>query len=176
MVYFQHQIYVKKKEAALSKKKKVNGSKASLITVSFKLKGSQKGGHRTNVGNKSLPLPSEGQSLNGRVLSIYPAHLLRNGFWEEISAGALLIWGFCFFKSDTWVVPLVLWLVLEINLQRVPSTHSAHFHDLIREFRSHCKGAGLVHCGAAILGDLRTPAKCPIKAFFSMLKAYSDNS
>lgn len=73
------------------KEKKVSRSKASLITVSFKLKGSQKGGHRTNVGNKSLPLLSEGQSLNGRVLGIYPAHLLRNGFGEEISAGALLI-------------------------------------------------------------------------------------
>lgn len=73
------------------KEKKVSGSKASLITVSFKLKGSQKGGHGTNVGNKSLPLLSEGQSLNGRVLGIYPAHLLRNGFGEEISAGALLI-------------------------------------------------------------------------------------
>lgn len=73
------------------KEKKVSGSKASLITVSFKLKGSQKGGHRTNVGNKSLPLLSEGQSLNGRVPGIYPAHLLCNGFGEEISAGALLI-------------------------------------------------------------------------------------
>lgn len=54
--------------------------KASLITVSFKLKGSQKGGQGTNVGNKSLPGLSEGQSLNGRILGVYPAHLLRNGF------------------------------------------------------------------------------------------------
>jgi hypothetical protein len=71
-----------------TKKKKFSGSKASLINVSFKLKGSQKGGHGTNVGNKSLPLLSEGQSLNGS-LCVYPAHLLRNGFGEEISAGAL---------------------------------------------------------------------------------------
>lgn len=75
----------------LKEKKKKVRSKASLITVSFKLKGSQKGGHGSNVGNKSLPLLSEGQSLNGRVLGIYPAHLLRNGSGEEISARALLI-------------------------------------------------------------------------------------
>lgn len=92
------------------KRKKVSGSKASLITVSFKLKGSQKGGHRTNVGNKSLPLLSEGQSLNGRVPGIYPAHLLRNGFGEEISAGALYsfeAW-LLLFKNDTWVITVVL--------------------------------------------------------------------
>lgn len=82
---------IRERGCPLKEKKKVSGSKASLITVSFKLKGSQKGGHRTNVGNKSLPLLSEGQSLNGRVPGIYPAHLLCNGFGEEISAGALLI-------------------------------------------------------------------------------------
>lgn len=86
----------KERGCPFKRKKKVSRSKASLITVSFKLKGLQKGGHRTNVGNKSLPLLSEGQSLNGRVLGIYPAHLLRNGFGEVISAGALLIWGLAF--------------------------------------------------------------------------------
>lgn len=78
------------------KEKKVSRSKASLITVSFKLKGLQKGGQGTNVGNKSLPLLSEGQSLNGRVPGIYAAHLLRNGCGEEISAGALIVWGLAF--------------------------------------------------------------------------------
>lgn len=85
------------------------------------------------MGNKSVPLLSEGQSLNGRVLGIYPAHLLRNGSGEEISAGALLIWGLAFlFKNDTWVAPLALWLVSEVNLPRFPSMRfSLSWCDLI---------------------------------------------
>lgn len=81
----------KERGCPLKEKKKCQQIKASLITVSFKLKGSQKGGHGTNVGNKSLPLLSEGQSVNGRGLGIYPAHLLCNGFTEAISARALII-------------------------------------------------------------------------------------
>ena len=57
MVYFQHQIYIEKKEAALQKKKKkASRSKASLITVSFKLKGSQKRWAQNQCEKQITPL------------------------------------------------------------------------------------------------------------------------
>lgn len=82
------------------KEKKFSGSKASLINVSFKLKGLQKGGHRTNMGNKSLPLLSEGQSLNGRV-SVFTQLIscvmdLEKRFPLGLSANLRLT--FCFLK------------------------------------------------------------------------------
>lgn len=82
------------------KEKKFSRSKASLINVSFKLKGSQKGGHGTNVGNKSLPLLSEGQSLNGRG-SVF-TQLISCGMDLEkrfpLGLSANLRLAFCFLK------------------------------------------------------------------------------
>lgn len=82
------------------KEKKFSRSKASLINVSFKLKGSQKGGHGTNVGNKSLPLLSEGQSLNGRG-SVF-TRLISCGMDLEkrfpLGLSANLRLAFCFLK------------------------------------------------------------------------------
>lgn len=98
---------------SLKQKKKFSGSKASLINVSFKLKGSQKGGHGTNVGNKSLPLLSEGQSLNGRV-SVFTQLIscvmdLEKRFPLGLSANLRL--AFCFLKMTLrWLLYYSNWL------------------------------------------------------------------
>lgn len=97
----------------LKEKKIFSGSKASLINVSFKLKGSQKGGHGTNVGNKSLPLLSEGQSLNGRV-SVFTQLIscvmdLEKRFPLGLSANLRL--AFCFLKmTRRWLLYYSDWL------------------------------------------------------------------
>lgn len=95
------------------KKKNFSGSKAPLINVSFKLKGSKKGGHGTNVGNKSLPLLSEGQSLNGRV-SVFTQLIscvmdLEKRFPLGLSANLRL--AFCFLKMTLrWLLYHSNWL------------------------------------------------------------------